>query len=613
MNNLTWSRVAAWQGGAVHGVALSPSATSQIALAATDAGVFRWIDDEHGSASGREWTRVQDLAFAATHIVVFDPHNARMAFAATRDGRVFRSHDAGESWQRLNAWAFGFINALAVSPNFEADGTLFAATPNGIYRTQDVGRTWQSAHFGLLDDDAQCLLCAPDFASSEVVWAGSGGGGLYRSRNAGRAWRETGDGLADSAMLCLAYAGSMLLAGSEGDGVFCWDGGALWQARGLHGRVVNGLAVCDNAVLAGTDAGVFRSEDGGRTWDCRLDDANIFALAAVPGGRSIAGGAAGAWGSVDGGRTWLFMTEGMAAHVPPLAVCGQNHELLLFDAAGEARGLTIGGQTGVHASSRGDKLGLLPRDSDDVVVCAAGGRDLVMAATEREALGWQHGAFHALAHQPALHAGDAICALQITAEGIVLLGTRAGAMAVSLDGGKTWQSVPMPVAHAIHTMQMTATSGLVVLCLVGLSSAEGTFSAEVWHLPILVLPMTQPSEDWRMVMALDSLRVPMACMALVNDAVFLGAHNTVVASSLASGGTRTSTLPDDTTITTMISTEHGLLAGTNRGLFESADGEVTWRLCAKELEAAPVVALLETQSGIFAITLGGDVWQGKEL
>jgi hypothetical protein len=56
---------------------------------------------------------------------------------ASREGDVYRSSDAGETWHRLNGPA-GELQALDVTPS-----SWHLATDAGIFRSTDDGRTWQ--------------------------------------------------------------------------------------------------------------------------------------------------------------------------------------------------------------------------------------------------------------------------------------------------------------------------------------------------------------------------------------------------------------------------------------------------------------------------------------
>jgi photosystem II stability/assembly factor-like uncharacterized protein len=546
--------------------------------------------------------------------VAIAPGDGRSAFAAAQDGRLFRSADAGVTWQRQSSWAFGPISALALSPNFASDGVLFAATADGIYRSLDAGRSWQSASFGLLDGDVLCLACAPDFATSEVVWAGSATGGVYRTRNAGRAWRESGEGLIDSAIQSIAYssAGSALFAGTEDGGVYRSTHGQPWEACGLDGMAVNCLAATAEGILAGTSEGLFLSGDDGESWQAVMRDDGVLALVASAGGVVAGGMTTGVLTSADGGRTWSAGdgNSGLSAHVPPLAAHAADGALFLFDAIRSAARSIDGG-----ASWR--NLNLFGVGGNDPIECVAAGgsakQPRVVVATAHNLLRWQPdaSAFGPLTSQPALAEDDAITALAITPDGTLVLGTRQGGVAISTDDGASWHTVAVPGAGIVSAVRLTPAGGLFALRLA--PTGGDAFNVEVWHLPALVLPLAQQSADWRIALALDAVRAPLACMAVVSDAfgerVALAAQNVVAVATMADGQAHTATLPASTTMTSLIAARGHMFVGTNAGVFASADSGITWRRDVGDLGDAPVVALFADGPGVGAVTLGGDVWR----
>ena len=56
-----------------------------------------------------------------------------------------RSTDGGDTWQQtLQSLSSTGIMALAISPNFDIDNTIFAGTNNGVYRSITSGGSWQT-------------------------------------------------------------------------------------------------------------------------------------------------------------------------------------------------------------------------------------------------------------------------------------------------------------------------------------------------------------------------------------------------------------------------------------------------------------------------------------
>jgi photosystem II stability/assembly factor-like uncharacterized protein len=196
-------------------------------------------------------------------------------FAGAR-GAVLRSWDGGREWQvsRLPD-PEPLVSALALSPHYEADGMIFAATAeDGVFISSDRGERWSVWNFGLLDPNVLCLAISPSFRQDEQVFAGVNSG-LFRSHNRGRSWQPVALPGGYNAVLSLALSpafdqkGTGFL-GTEEHGVFrTQDGGGTWEMaenNGLDGPV-NGLALGENGWMAAlVDTRLMASEDSAKTW-----------------------------------------------------------------------------------------------------------------------------------------------------------------------------------------------------------------------------------------------------------------------------------------------------------------------------------------------------------
>lgn len=163
----------------------------------------------------------------------------------------------------------------------------------------------------------------------EVLLATTGSK-VQRAVRSGGDW-EIRSYLAGQDVRCLAASSAgVVLAGTQGDGVFrSDDGGETWAPSGLDGCIVKSLSFCAgdaSVVYAGTKPPqVFRSNDGGRTWAElesfrgvrgralwrqpaeRPSTAYVQALACSPKDPDVvvAGMEAGAVvRTIDGGRSW---------------------------------------------------------------------------------------------------------------------------------------------------------------------------------------------------------------------------------------------------------------------------------------------------------------------
>lgn len=207
------------------------------------------------------------------------PDRLPLVFAGL-SGELLRSTDAGETWELApKPRPAPIFTALAPSPDFARDGTLFAGTiEDGVLTYADSGRAWMMWNFGLLDTNVLCLAVSPAFATDRAIFAGVQSG-LFRSSDGGRSWREVDLPGGYGAVLCLALSprfaeDGALYAGTESSGMLCSDdGGRSWRRIGQ-----NLLTEPINSILVGPDFPVkpellvlhggelLFSADGGETW-----------------------------------------------------------------------------------------------------------------------------------------------------------------------------------------------------------------------------------------------------------------------------------------------------------------------------------------------------------
>ena len=205
----------------------------------------------------------------------------RILFAA--HGGVLKSTDGGESWTiSRGAWSRG-IKLLVISPNFAADSTVFAGTyDDGVYKTTDAGSTWVQVNEGLPygpglhDGDIRALVVSPDFARDSTIFAVTDGEGVYKSIDGGTSWQSIENPAKDIYDLALSpkYPNEKTIYLGTHEGVYqSNDNGASWNLliNGITAVNVEELEVSpdfdnDGTVFAGTWRGLFKSLDGGISW-----------------------------------------------------------------------------------------------------------------------------------------------------------------------------------------------------------------------------------------------------------------------------------------------------------------------------------------------------------
>ncbi len=132
-------------------------------------------------------------------------------YAAVEVGGVIGSRDGGKTWSEMREGLHPDVHWVTCA----TDGTLYAATGQGFFRSRESGASWESCCDGL-----QTIYLTPLAVSSErpeVVftsgtegrpryWRGRDGGArgtIYRSTKAGDAWEPVMGGL-DGAVEVLA-------------------------------------------------------------------------------------------------------------------------------------------------------------------------------------------------------------------------------------------------------------------------------------------------------------------------------------------------------------------------------------------------------------------------
>ena len=161
-----------------------------------------------------------------------------------QEGGLYKSVDAGVNWERIDVnLPISRVNTIEVAstPPF----TMYMATGrieyhleqgNGIFRSTDLGETWQAVNTGLPDlnirtvkinpNNPNELLCAP---WQQINYAG--GLGVYRSTNSGETWVAANSGL------------------------------SAWTVEDFEFDPVS-----QGLVYAATWDGLFMSADNGQTW-----------------------------------------------------------------------------------------------------------------------------------------------------------------------------------------------------------------------------------------------------------------------------------------------------------------------------------------------------------
>src|SRR5437660_9222003 len=165
------------------------SISHRIYLGTIGEGLWRSTD------GGATFVRACEGMFVECHVraLAVHPHDPRTLYLGTEQG-LFRSTDGADRWARVESPLNGLqIWSLLLLPH-APDVILAGTCPPRLFRSEDAGRSWEEPPVRMAQECPRIQFnrvttLTADPEDPATVWAGVEIGGLHRSRDGGRTWQ----------------------------------------------------------------------------------------------------------------------------------------------------------------------------------------------------------------------------------------------------------------------------------------------------------------------------------------------------------------------------------------------------------------------------------------
>ena len=462
---------------------------------------------------GNSWTNVTDgtgLSTGSMGAVRVAPSNPEVVYAGTGSdgirsnvitGRgIYRSTDAGETWEFLGLGESGQIGGIEIHPD-DADVAYAAALGHpfgtneqrGLFRTTDGGDSWEKVLFvsdsvGVIDVEMHPenpdVLYAGAWRGERKPWtiisgcAHPCGDGIWKSADGGETWEQvlTGEdmpeGLIGKIDLGVSAANpdrvyALVEAKPPAEGLYVSDDrGETWELvndrydlmeRPFYYTNVTGHPTDPDGVFVNAEGAFFESADGGRTFEAiptpHGDNHDMWINPENPD-ILIQSNDGGANVSLNGGETWSTQRNQPTAELyqvdvderfPYWLYAGQqDNSTIAVPSLPPARGAAAGA-TGHWETVGGCETGpVVPRPDDaDVVYANCKGRFGRYSRVDGQEESYWVGAEYIYGHDPSelQHRFQRTVPIEISPNDPDVVYNGSQYVNRTTDGGETWERI----------------------------------------------------------------------------------------------------------------------------------------------------------------------------
>ncbi len=362
----------------VNDVMIDPRNPQRVMLATDRGGVL-------ASDDGMKSFRASNAGFSHRQVstIVVDRENANTVYVGMINdkefGGVFASKNGGANWSQM---AEGLGGKDVFDLRQATNGTLVAATNNGVYRFEPASRTWMPINQVVREIPRPApkpvkvkgklvtpKALPPQVMQSEIrgrvsgldlsgsKWWAATTTGLFSTTNGGKTWNG-GSVLGQSEFVSVRSQGDKVVVATPKNILLSTDGGTTWKTTGspyFLTRIYSAAISSDSKVWIATREGAYFSADNGVTWTHAMEGLpakNVLRIEA-DGGRLLATayGARSVFESRDNGQSWHMSPDAglnirTAALMKGKIVAATNYNGVVVQRDRENASQGFGGESG---------------------------------------------------------------------------------------------------------------------------------------------------------------------------------------------------------------------------------------------------------------------------
>lgn len=317
----TWSQQTLHSTPGSTSFAIADAGSGVLLAANSFGGVYRSTD------AGGSW-QLSNTGVTGGRIsrTAFTPNGTMFALLGSRE--LFRRTSGAGEWTPVPVPSLSMsVTDIAVTP----DSVVYIATTRGVFKSSDLGVQWTAADTVGLPYSVAALL--PDSASSSL-FALTGNNGLYHSSNSGESWTIRSSSVSGNSASNIHRSPSGTLFIIAGQEVYrSSNGGNTWGApfTAVNATVADIDFSSSGMVYVLAANTLYRSLNDGISYT-NSANGSIFGgtvLRVTGKNRLLAGSTAGVMRSTNGGTSWKTFSAGLQnTSVSTLDISSSGHLLV---------------------------------------------------------------------------------------------------------------------------------------------------------------------------------------------------------------------------------------------------------------------------------------------